>query len=63
MKVALLLISQLSPGGLLILDETDNHLDLESQEQLKQTLSQYQGALIFVTHQPNWLDSDKLIQL
>ncbi|RDL43533.1 hypothetical protein DN730_14460 [Marinomonas piezotolerans] len=63
MKVALLLISQLPSNGLLILDETDNHLDLDSQDQLAITLDRYQGAVIFVTHQDDWLRTDKVITL
>ncbi len=63
MKVALMLISQLPSDGLLILDETDNHLDLDSQDQLAFTLDQYQGALIFVTHQEHWIRTDKTLEL
>lgn len=63
MKVALLLISQLPSEGILILDETDNHLDLDSQDQLAATLDNYQGALIFVTHQDKWIRADKIVAL
>lgn len=35
---------------LLLLDEPDNHLDLESQALLLQTLNWYQGTLIMVNH-------------
>ncbi|SBS30640.1 putative ABC transporter ATP-binding protein YheS [Marinomonas aquimarina] len=63
MKVALLLISQLPSEGLLILDETDNHLDLDSQAQLAAALEHYQGALIFVTHQDHWLRADLVLTL
>ncbi|WP_421853851.1 ATP-binding cassette domain-containing protein [Marinomonas sp.] len=63
MKVALLLISQIPSEGILILDETDNHLDLDSQDQLAATLDNYQGALIFVTHQDKWIRADKIVAL
>lgn len=63
MKVALLLISQLPSKALLILDETDNHLDLDSQAQLASILEDFQGSLIFVTHQEGWISADKVLTL
>ncbi len=38
------------PIDLLLLDEPDNHLDLESQALLAETLRAYTGTLIMVTH-------------
>lgn len=63
MKAAVLLISLLSSEALLILDETDNHLDLDSQDQLAAILEGYQGALIFASHQEKWIRTDKVIRL
>jgi len=59
------LVSQLSPGerarfefaifsfkdyDLLILDEPDNHLDIETKEVLEQSLRDYKGTILLVSH-------------
>lgn len=51
LKVALA-ISLMGPTSaqLVLLDEPDNHLDLESQQLLAEVLSQYRGTLLVVTH-------------
>jgi ATP-binding cassette subfamily F protein 3 len=44
-------------ANFLILDEPTNHLDLESREALEQALSEFQGAVLLVSHDRALLDA------
>jgi len=60
-----LLYMLLKPLNLLILDEPTNHLDLHSKDVLLETLNQFKGTIIFVSHDHAFMEalSTKTLEL
>jgi ATP-binding cassette subfamily F protein 3 len=54
----------LSPYNLLVLDEPTNHMDILSKDRLKQALQKYDGTLIAVSHDRDFLEglADKIYE-
>ena len=55
----------LSNANFLLLDEPTNHLDIESKEVILNALQQYQGTILFVSHDQDFVNklASKIIEL
>ncbi|WDE13468.1 ATP-binding cassette domain-containing protein [Thalassomonas haliotis] len=54
-KLSIAIISQLSDGDLLLLDEPDNHLDIRSKELFARALADFNGSFILISHDTAFL--------
>lgn len=66
MKLAMLIASHQSKASILLLDEPDNHLDLEAKQQLIEAINGYQGTVIVVSHDEGFvgrLAIDRTVEL
>ncbi|WP_062268485.1 ABC-F family ATP-binding cassette domain-containing protein [Endozoicomonas arenosclerae] len=55
MKLAMLMVSHQHGQPVLLLDEPDNHLDLDSKRILAEALRAYQGAFILISHDEDFI--------
>ena len=57
MKLAMCIVSNIESTAFLLLDEPDNHLDLESKQLLAQSLQSFKGGFILVSHDKYFVES------
>ncbi|MER2497336.1 ATP-binding cassette domain-containing protein [Vibrio neptunius] len=56
MKLAILMVSHQPSSPLLLLDEPDNHLDIDSKRRLARALAEYPGPFVLVSHDQDFVD-------
>jgi len=57
MKLAMCIVSNIESTAFLLLDEPDNHLDLESKQLLAKSLQDFKGGFIVVSHDKYFVES------
>ena len=57
MKLAMCIVSNSESTAFLLLDEPDNHLDLESKQLLAYSLQGFKGGFILVSHDKYFVES------
>lgn len=57
MKLAMCIVSNIESTAFLLLDEPDNHLDLESKQLLAHSLRGFKGGFILVSHDKYFVES------
>jgi len=55
MKLAMLVVSHIEGEPLLLLDEPDNHLDIDSKKILASALHQFKGSFVVVSHDKDFV--------
>ncbi|MCL2845491.1 MAG: ABC-F family ATP-binding cassette domain-containing protein [Chitinivibrionia bacterium] len=60
-----LLLMLIHPGNIILLDEPTNHLDMPSIESVASALAEYDGTIISVSHDENFVNtiSDRIIEV
>lgn len=62
MKLAMLIVSHQHSQPLLLLDEPDNHLDLESKLMLSQALNVYKGGFVLISHDQDFASESGVLR-
>ena len=62
MQLAMLIAAQNAADYLLLLDEPDNHLDLDNKQHLAQNLADFTGSFILVSHDEVFVKQCQLTQ-